>query len=76
MMLNTGDVGVPDRPPEIFRYGNHNHAQMARSFEPYIVAGLDDRCAWEALFTEEQRLRWFRVAYGNMTEAAPAPTLF
>lgn len=54
--LGPGAVAVPDQPC---------NAQLARSVEPFIAAGFSDREAWESVFSDCQRLAWFRIRFGN-----------
>lgn len=73
LMLRPAGLGVPDSPPEVFRYGHPNNAAMARTFEPFIALGLPDECAWAALFTDAQRLDVFRATYGNRARPRGIP---
>lgn len=81
-MLRPRLIGVGDQPPTLFRYGLPHHDRLARTFVPFIELGLPDDEAWEALFTDEQRLAHFRCAYGNRKgpvqrrQVRAVPTLF
>lgn len=72
-MLRPRGVGVWDQPAELYRHGNHDHASQARTFLPFIELLLPDDEAWDALFTEEQRLDTFRVVHGNRKGPRPKP---
>lgn len=55
---------VPDWPPP-FRFAHPAHDRQARTFEPFIAAGFSDAEAFDALFTDDQRLSVFRAVHGN-----------
>lgn len=85
LMLHTRSrygVGVADNPPQLFRYGLAGHDRLARTFVPFIETLQPDAVAWEALFTDEQRLATFKTIHGNRKgplprrRTPPAPTLF
>lgn len=65
LLLSTRLIAVSDRPPQLFKYGLAEYDAMVRAFEPYIATMMPDTCAWETLFTDEQRLYVARVAYGK-----------
>lgn len=62
-MLDDGRVAVPDWPvPPGYM---DTWVNMARVFEEAIALGYSDSEAWEELFDDEDRLRFYRAVYGN-----------
>lgn len=57
--------GYADRPPQLFEFGHPDHDTYVRTYEPFIAAQFSDEEATDALFTDHQRLRVFKVVHGN-----------
>jgi hypothetical protein len=67
VILQIDGLAVADQPC---------NGDVARSLEPFLAAGFSDREAWESLFTDRQRLAWFRFRHGNCPSSPRPPSLF
>lgn len=69
LALHPKTIAYPDNP--LSPYMLPRWQSDIRVFLPYIETGRSDDEAWEALFSDDQRLDVFRTVYGNRKGPVP-----